>query len=154
MAIGINWGEIWNAAIWDTAIWAQTAPAPAAPTTATGGNWFMRFESELERKRRRKRKEEEAEEATQALQAVEREIAAILHADLKADAERQDLERLRAMVAQFADREAEAAMSERVRKALVRAQTQANVSALLAFERELRQMLEEEEMFVLMMLVD
>lgn len=23
MAIGINWGEIWNEAIWDTDIWAQ-----------------------------------------------------------------------------------------------------------------------------------
>lgn len=27
MAIGANWGEIWDEAIWDTSIWSNTAPA-------------------------------------------------------------------------------------------------------------------------------
>jgi hypothetical protein len=128
--------------------------APVADQQPSGG-WFMRFESELTRRRRRREEIEEAEEATaQLADAVDREIAQHLHADLKAEEERRQLERLRTMVAQFADREAETAMSERARKALLRAQTQANVSALLAFDREVQRMLEEEELIVLMMLVD
>ena len=31
MAIGIIWGEIWNAAIWNTAIWAQAGGSDTTP---------------------------------------------------------------------------------------------------------------------------
>lgn len=40
MAIGVIWGEIWNAAIWNTAIWAQTAGSDTTPDQFTFADRF------------------------------------------------------------------------------------------------------------------
>jgi hypothetical protein len=120
-----------------------------------GGGFLMRFESGLDRRRKRQQELEEAEEAIQQLtDSVDREIATLLQKQERQDEADEDLKRLQQLVAGFADREAEQAMSERVRTALTRAQTQANVSAFLALDRELQRMLEEEEFAVLMMLLE
>jgi hypothetical protein len=130
--------------------------APAEDDQPSGGvTFWFRYEQEQARRRKRRRELEEAEEETQKLaDAVEREIAGHLHADLQEDERRNELNRLRALVAQFADREAQEAMSERVRKALAQAQSRETTAAYLALDRALRQQLEEEEFLVLMMLVN
>jgi hypothetical protein len=128
--------------------------APAQSQAFTGG-FFVAFERERERRRKRKRELEEAEEqARQLKDAVDREIAQLLQvAERKAEFE-QNIVRLKRIAARFADKEAEAAMSERVRTALVRAQAQESVSAYLALQRELEHMLEEEEFAILMLLAN
>jgi hypothetical protein len=122
--------------------------------TFTGG-FMLAFEREMERRRRKRREQEEAEEAAEKLaNAIEREIAQHLHADLKDEEQQNELRRLKSLVAQFADRQAEEAMTERVRAALARAQAKETISAYLALDKALRQQLEEEEMIILMMLVN
>lgn len=40
MAIGANWGAIWNEAIWNTAIWSQSAaPSTKQDYTLGGSGW-------------------------------------------------------------------------------------------------------------------
>lgn len=117
------------------------------------GGFFVTFEREMARRERERRERLEAEESAQAIaNARDREIAAFLHAQEAMDGERAELERLTGLVTQFADQQAESAFNERVQAAYVRALAQQNASALLAFERELRRQIEEEEFAVLMAL--
>lgn len=121
---------------------------------ATGGyRTYLRYEQEMlqreDQKRRRKRLEEEAREIKDA---VDREIAQLIHGQEARRDEEQELERLGALVAEFEAHRAELDFNERVTAALIRAAAQQNASALLAFDRELRRQMEEEEMAVLMAL--
>lgn len=119
------------------------------------GGLFFAFEREVERRRKERRKREEDEEEAKKLKDdIDREIAVLLHQQEADDAEAQELSRLKVMVAQFADKAAEEAMTERVRSALVRANVQQNVSAYLALERELTRVMEEEEFMILMVLAN
>jgi hypothetical protein len=119
------------------------------------GGFYFAFERETERRRRERRKREEAEEETQQLQDdIDREIATLLHQQEAEDAEAQELNRLKAMVAQFADKAAEEAMTERVRTAFVRANAKQNIASYLALEKELNRAMEEEEFMILMVLAN
>lgn len=155
MAIGANWAEVW-AAVWGP-VWTQEAaepPAPApAPVESNSGGWalFFRYEQERERRRRRKRELEEAEEATQELPPVDKEIAKLLHKQERIDAEREHLERLRTLVREYQPTEA---LPQRVSDAILKAQTRETMAALRQLDKALRQMMEEEEMAVLMLLLN
>lgn len=124
------------------------------PESEFSGGFYFAFEREMERRRRERRKREEDEEEARQLQdEIDREIAVLLHQKEAKDAQGRELDRLKVMVAQFADKAAEEAMTERVRNALIRANVQQNISAYLALERELTRALEEEEFIVLMALI-
>jgi hypothetical protein len=108
---------------------------------------------EAARRRKRKRDLEAAQaEAERIGDETDREIALLMQESERKAEFRHGVERLRAIVGQFADREAEAAMAERVRVALARAAAQQSVSSLLALQRELDRMLEEEEIAIVMLL--
>lgn len=153
MAIGINWADIW-APVWGP-VWSQTAPEPEAeqPERNSGG-WFYDFEQHRERWKNRERQLEEAEESAKQLESrVDREIAELLQQDERKAAFQENISRISRLVAGFADSEAEQAMSARAAQALARARAQESVGTLLALQREMDRMLEEEEFAVLMMLV-
>lgn len=127
-------------------------PPPAVGTQLTGG-FFALFERQHAHRRKRLLELEEAEEAARQLKdSVDREIAQLLQEQERKAEFDANIVRLKRLVGEFADKEAEAAMSERVRTALARAQAQESVSAYLSLQRELERFLEDEEFAILMML--
>lgn len=129
--------------------------ATVVDSTVTGGGFWNHLDLQGARRRKRLREIEEAEEESQRLKdETDREIALLLREQERKDEFRANLERLNALIRRHLDREAEAAMSERVQKALARAMAQESVSALIALQRELDRMLEEEEVAIIMLLND
>jgi hypothetical protein len=129
------------------------APAPPAQDETFSGGFFVAFEREQARRRKRQKELDEAEEAAKEIQeALDREIAQLLHQQEREDERRAELDRLKGLVAKF-DR-IDDDTNERVVKAFARARAQANVSAYLALERELQRAAEEEEFAILMLLLD
>lgn len=123
-----------------------TSSAVAAPAeTATGGWIFSAYERELLRRRdeevERRKREEESEEITDD---TTREIALLLRAQEAADARRAEIERLGTLAAQFADRQAQEAFTERMAKAHAKAIREQSAAALIAFERAIEEAREEE----------
>jgi hypothetical protein len=115
------------------------------------GGFIYAFEREMARRRKEARERAKAEEEAQALQdALDREIAELLHKQEAEQAKAQELERLKALVSRYDN---SGTSSERVEKAYARALAQQNMSAFLALNRELERMLEEEELLVLTMLL-
>lgn len=134
---------------------ALAQPASPAQDQAFSGGLLYAFEREQARRRKRRRELEEAEEEAQKLKdAVDREIAELLQEQERKAEFEQNIARLKRIVGEFADKEAEVAMSGRVRTALARAQTQESVSAFLALQRELDRQFEEEEFAILMILAN
>ncbi len=122
-------------------------------TVAPSGGFYGAYEDWAARRRRRERQQLEAEQAAQAIRdAIDREIAELLHAQETEDAEREELDRLAALVKANADRQAQDALNERVQVAFTRAAAQYNLSALLALDREMQRQFEEEEFSLLMAL--
>jgi hypothetical protein len=149
VAIGANWGEIWNASIWNTAIWSQEASEPAPEpevTPVTGGGFVYAYEREMARRRRERKKRQELEEEAQRIEEeTTREIARLLHEQEAKDARRAELDRLSRLVDAYARRGDEAALSERVQKAIKKAAEKQTAWALFALEREMARAQEEEE---------
>lgn len=114
--------------------------------------FYTAYERELKRRidedneRRQRLEESEAIE-----EPISREIALLLRQQEAIDAERAELERLKRLVAQYG-RDSMGDLSPRVVSAYTRALAQQNFSALQALDRELRRMMEEEEMAILMVL--
>lgn len=127
----------------------------AQPATQPSGGWpfYIAYEQELARRQRacRKRLEDE-EEALRVQDAISREIARLLHEQERKDAERADLARLKALVAQYRESDLKD-LAPRAAVAYARALLQANFSALEALDRELRRQMEEEEMAVMLLLL-
>ena len=128
----------------------------ADDTTPAGGwavqNWYNIYD------RDRKEREEERDQVRKEVESIEdgtdSEIARLLHKQIEQDARLEELASLEALVqSTYTDRQAKLAekYNERVAKAYVRAATQANYSALEAFEREMDQAIEEEEFLLLAM---
>jgi hypothetical protein len=124
--------------------------APVADETFTGG-FVYAFEREMARRRKEARERMQAEEQAKELQdALDREIAELMHKQEAERAKAQELERLKALVSRHAN---SGTSSDRVDKAYARALAQQNMSAYLALTRELERMMEEEELIVLTMLL-
>lgn len=136
----------------DSMLFTADGSVPRVADDHAGGFFGAYEHLRIHREHERLRREQAEEDAQAIADARDREIAAFLHAQAKVDAERAELERLSRLVAQFADREAEEAFSERVRVAYARAHAQQNASAMLALDRELQRQIEEEEFCVLMTL--
>lgn len=123
----------------------QVPVAPVAADTFTGG-FVVAYERELARRRRERKKRQEREEEAQRIEEeTSREIARFLHEQEAKDARRAELQRLSELVDTYARRGTEAALSERVQKAISKAATKQTAWALYALERELRRAHEEEE---------
>lgn len=138
----------------DIVISLGPAPPPPVSDEQFSGGFFHLFERQQGARRKRKRELEEAEEAIEKLAPIDREIAQLLQERERKDDFDANLSRLKRLVGEFADKEAEAAMSERVRTAFARAQAQESVSAYLSLQRELERQLEEEEFAILMILAN
>jgi hypothetical protein len=127
------------------------APQPPAQDTITGGGWYWLYDAELQRRKRRKRELDEAKEAVEKIDdRVDREIAELLQKQQREDEKRQNLERLRSLAAEFPRSDA----PPRVAAALDRVRERQSLSALLKLDKELKRMLEEEELAVMMMLLN
>lgn len=135
------------AAFSDLAFDFDAAAAPE-PEIFTGG-FAVAFELERFRRERERSKRLELEEDSERIEEeTTRQIALLLREQEAKDARRSDLARLSDLVARFASRSDEAALSERVRKALRTAAAKQTAWALFQLERELHRAREEEE-FVL-----
>lgn len=106
-------------------------------------------------RQRKRRRDEERKRLLEQLEDIEdeldREIAELIHSD-----DEPEVEELREIVVNaFSDADAELVRdySERVSKAFIRAATQQNYSALMAFHREMDRAMEEEEFLLMSVLL-
>lgn len=133
---------------------ASAAPVkPLAAVTDSGGGGWEPFHFYAIRRREmlreaNQRKQEAIEEAKD--DAVQKEIARRLHAELASQDERAQLERLRALVEEH---ENLTNSSQRLETAFLKAKSERTFSRLQALQRELIKAQEEEEMAVLMILL-
>lgn len=126
-------------------------PTPPAQAEEFTGGFLFAFEQEMARRRKKRKEIEEREQAAQDLKdQVEREIAAFLYEQEKADERRAELQRLRSLVRAHARAQSE--LTERAQRAYARALAQENFSAMQALEREIERMLEEEEAALMILL--
>jgi hypothetical protein len=126
--------------------------APATDTDGAGGwAFFFKYEAERERRRKKRLEQIEAEEAVQELPPVEKEIAQILHKQERIDDSKQELKRLKALVDEYKQ---VPALSTRATEAYERARVRGLRSDLAKLDKELKRMLEDEEMAVLMLLLN
>jgi regulator of protease activity HflC (stomatin/prohibitin superfamily) len=151
--------------VWKTGVWAQTvwadgvwregdAPEPepeVAESNSGGWAFYLRYEAERERRRRKRREQIEAEEAVQELPPVEKEIAQILHKQERIDDSKAEMKRLKALVDEYRQ---VPALSTRATEAYERARVRGLRSDLAKLDKELKRMLEDEEMAVLMLLLN
>jgi hypothetical protein len=139
-------------------ITVSLGPEPVSDSQSSGGWLFLNtYELELKRRRKREKERRELEEETEQIQdALDRQIAQLMREQEAIDDKRQDFERLAKLAKESADLEAARQYSERVAKALERAITKGNYSALEALDRELRRAREDEIflMEAIMLLVD
>jgi hypothetical protein len=148
VSIGVNWAEIW-APVWK-AVWTQVPPEPPEPTPVAedrpAGGLVYHYEREMARRRReRKRRAEREEESERIADETTREIARILREQEAKDARRAELQRLSQLVDAYAAGDAEAALNERVQKAIAKAAAKHTTWALFALERELQRAIDEED---------
>ena len=122
------------------------APVPPPADASFTGGFIYAYEREQARRRRERKKRQELEdEAERIEEETSREIARLLHEQEAKDARRAELQRLSELVDTYARRGTEAALSERVQKAISKAASKQTTWALYALERELRRAHEEEE---------
>lgn len=129
------------------------APSPAPAVVTGGGDWtaYLRYEQERDRRRRRRILDDEAEEALKTLPPVDREIGELLQRQEREDEKRREIERLRALADEFRPSEV---FPQRVNDAISAAKKLRSVSSMLRLDRELRRMMEEEEMAVLFLMLE
>lgn len=119
---------------------------------SAGGGWASSYDRYLDRKRKKRKREielAEAEEAAQQLDAVESEIARLLHEQEKKDLERAESERLLRMARRYAD---SVEIADKLREAMAKAAALETFGALEALKRELERTAEEEEVALLLIL--
>jgi hypothetical protein len=126
--------------------------APVVVESNPGGwAFFTRYEQERDARRRKRQEQLEAEEAIQELPPVEKEIATFLHKQERIDESKQELKRLKALVDEYREIPN---LTSKAQEAAERARIRGLRSDLAKFDKELRRMLEEEEMAVLMLLLN
>lgn len=155
----------WKAGVWAESVWADEIwregeapeqPVEAAPEVQPTGGWLFLnlYEAELQRRRAREQKQRELAESVDEIQdALDRDIALLLHEKDAIEAKRVDLERLGELAKVEADIQAAKQYSERVAVAYQRAIEKGTYSALEALDRELTRAKEEEEFLVLSVLL-
>ena len=126
--------------------------------TAPAGGFIIHDWYDPYRRSKRDRQEEldRLKLERQELEAVDREIANILHKRMEYEARTAEIDSLELMIkSSFSARQAELAMdySDKVGKAYIRAAEKGTFSAVEAFEREMEKALEEEEFLMLAIMV-
>lgn len=128
---------------------------PVAPTEQNSGGWATRLLLEQHAVHRRnllddaKRRKQEAIEAAKD-DAVQKEIARRIHAELQREEEKQEIDRLKKLVESSGEL---TRSTERVQNAFLKAKSERTFSRLQALQRELIRAQEEEEMALLMILL-
>ncbi len=133
---------------------AVVADVEAVAVVEANSGGYYDFEYHVARARKRRREEEEAEEEARRISdALDREIAVLLHQQSAQERQAADLKRLSSLVAKFADAKAEEAYNERVRVAMVEAAGQ-TAKALAKLQLELEKQFEEDEIALLLWIAD
>jgi Skp family chaperone for outer membrane proteins len=126
----------------------------AASQDQPSGGFFFDYDRAVRQQRRRKREREEAEEEAKKIQdALDREIAELLHKQEAKDAERADLERIQVLADKYAGKAMREGLPRKVSAAILKAQEERSFNALQQMQREINRMLEEEEVAVIMALM-
>lgn len=137
----------------DVTLGASTLIATATSGAEFSGGFLYEYERHHRARAAAKTQRRKAERKAQKLaDAVDREIAALLHASEAKAAKASELERLSQLVARFADAQAEDAFNERTQRAFNAALAEANAQNLALLSQALNEQLEEEEFVVLMAL--
>lgn len=119
---------------------------PEEPAETFTGGFAFAFEREMLRRKREERERLEREEESERIEEeTTRKIALLLREQEAKDARRAELARLSDLVARFARGSDEAALSERVQKAIRTAGAKQTAWSLFQLEREMRRAQEEEE---------
>jgi len=138
---------------------AEVAPGSAVAivvslgdaTQPTGG-WYQALDREYYRRKKRKEEEEALEREEEEIKdEIDRNIAALLHEQLRKDEERKDLERLKTLVKRY--EKTTDIDSERVLKALDAAKEKATRANLERLQREYERMVEEEDFMTMLLMV-
>jgi hypothetical protein len=128
-----------------------TIAQPAVDSDADSAGWYAVMERQRRRKQRQKREHEEAELALK--NAIDREIAQLLHKQEQEEDHKKELERIKALVNEYADTAAVATKSDRVLKAINEAKMKQTLASMERLQKEWFRMMEEEEFAVFMALV-
>lgn len=116
------------------------------------GGFLYAYERQMQaRARKRRDREEHEEQAKQLKDTIDREIAALLHAQESERERQEELDRLQELIRVHSSERLE--LSDRAKLAYARALTKATFSALEALDRELQRQLEEEEAAALIILL-
>ena len=135
----------------NVAIVVSLGEAPVA--SSSGGGWYMDFERHARERKRRKDELDEIEEQQERIEdEASREIARLLQIQERKDAERKDIERIKALVTKYKDVSPEVD-SERVLKALNEAKQKATRANLERLQREFERMVEEEDDFLALLFI-
>lgn len=118
---------------------------------AAGGFWYWAERHRIERERAKRRKREIEDETRDIEEAQAREIARLLRQQEEIDAKRAELDRLQRLADRYAAESLPLAPSAAF--ALTAAQQKRTENALLHLQREIAQMLEEEEAMVIALLM-
>lgn len=150
---------VWATGFWPAGFWAEDfwasgdapPPTPSPSPPSPSGGWVFHYEMALARRRKRKREIEEAQAESERIEdETTRQIAALMRKQERRDEEREYFERLKNLAREYR----EAALPPRVSDALQIALQRETMSALRALDKELRRVLEEEEMAVLLMMLN
>jgi hypothetical protein len=118
-------------------------------TEANSGGWFYDFDYHRRAREKRRRELEEIEEEQERIEdAVNREIARLLQIQERKDAERKDLERIKALVKRYPHVDTSEVNSDRVQQALQAAQQKQSRANLERLQREFERMVREEDDFL------
>jgi hypothetical protein len=110
-----------------------------------GGGFYFGFDRIRHEREKRKREQEELEAETQAIQdSTDREIAKLLREQEAKDAQRAELTRLQTLADKYAGQAMKQGVSRKVAAAILKANEEKTASSLLAMQRQIEQMIEEE----------
>ena len=127
---------------------------PQSEDAAGGWEFWAAAERHRRERERRRKRLQEIEAETQDIQdALDREIAQRLKEGEEADERRKELERLEALVTKYAkDASLTEQLPKRVAESMRHADEKRSRDALLALQREISLMLEEEEAVAMLLL--
>ena len=124
--------------------------APIADDTPGAGGIYYELQKITQERQRRKKRIEEAKEAEAKLDAIDREIAELIHEDESKAEERKHLERIKKLVSETKEK----VNIEKVDKALEAAKAKQTLASYEALQRVFEQSQEEEELFLLQLLAN
>lgn len=126
-------------------------PAYQQESDSSGGFWDWAEYHRMERNRYRRRKREIEEETREIADSQAREIARLLRVQEEKDAERAELTRLQKLADQYSG--AAIGLPRQVSAALINAQVDRSFNSLMQLQREMAQMLDEEEAALIALLL-